>query len=374
VKIGLTSIQFNKQGGISRYVVELAQRLVGEHEVHVLTSDYEYKVEGVHPHEGRILWKPVSMQVASNALLNVGRINRLRGEGVELVNSQGAEALNSDVVTMQSCQKAAVTQLTRERGPGYGFLKAFEPRNRVVLAVEKRVLNASKRVIAISRSVKDEVVGNYGIPEEKVRVVYSGVNVDEFTPANRERYRETVRARHGIAPDDRVLMFSGWEFKRKGLAHAIEALPALKNDVKLLVVGGADRGPYASLASRLGVLHRVVFAGHSRNIAEYYAASDIFVFPTAYEPFGLVITEAMASGLPVVVTGTAGAAELITDEIDGMLLSTPCSGREVAEKVGRILDGDLLDRMGRKARGTAERYTWDRVAKETLEVYREALG
>ncbi|MBD3387513.1 MAG: glycosyltransferase [Candidatus Altiarchaeales archaeon] len=373
MRIGLTSIVFNKQGGISRYVVELASRLAPDHEVHILTSRYEDKVPGVIAHEEPIVWNPISLQVASNAWRNVGKIKRLREGGVDVVNSQGAEAVNSDIVTMQSCQKAAVRKFGEDRGPAYALLKALEPRNNVVLSIEKKILNRSKRVIAISESIKDEVVENYGIPGEKVRVIYSGVNLEEFNPKKKEEARREVRSKHGLGEDDIVLSFSGWEFKRKGLKYIIEALPGLDRNIKLVVVGAAESKPYKSLAERKSVGDRIVFAGHSNNISEYYAASDIFVFPTAYEPFGLVITEAMATGIPVVTTRSAGAAELITDGVDGMLLDSPYSSEEIVEKIRHILDNDLLSDMGVRARKTAERYSWESVTDQTLEVYGELV-
>jgi len=369
MRIGLTSIVFNKQGGISRYVAELAERFVREHEVHLLTSRYETRVDGLIVHRSNILWNPISLQVVSNALETTLQIKKLREAGIDVVNSQGAEAINSDIVTMQSCQKAAVRKFSAERGLSYAIMKSVEPRNNIVLAIERYNLKHCKRMIAISNSVKDEIIENYWVPEEKIDVIHSGVNLLEFNPENKKKYRRDIRQKHSLDETDTVLMFAGWEFKRKGLQYVIEALPSLSSSIKVLAVGGADRKPYENLAGKLGVKGRVVFAGHQRNISEYYAASDIFVFPTAYEPFGLVITEAMASGVPVVTTKTAGAAELITDGNDGMLLNNPYDSREISDKVKYILENNLLGSMGLKARRTAEKYSWDKVVTDTLAVY-----
>jgi len=372
VKIGLTSAVFNKQRGISRYVVELAERFVKDNEIHLLTSKYEHKIDGLNVVEDPIIWRPISAQVASNAILNMRRIKELK-KSVDVVNSQGAEALNPDVVTMQSVQKAAVRQFIKDRGWGYGILKGFEPRNNVVLAIEKRALKNSKKVIAISNTVKKEVIVNYGLPDEKIAVIHSGVNLDEFNPKNKAIHAGGVRARHGLSVEDTVLMFSGWEFKRKGLQYIIESLPKIGDNAKVLVVGGASQKPYVDLARKFGVSDRVIFAGHRKNISEYYAASDMFVFPTSYEPFGLVITEAMATGIPVVTTKCAGAAELITDGVDGMLLKSPYDSGELAEKINHILDNNLADVMGKRARATAEKYSWESVAEKTLDVYRKTI-
>jgi len=369
MRIGLTSTVFNKQGGIARYVVELAERFVEHHQVHILTSRYESHIEGAIVHEDPILWSPISLQVASNALKNISAIKRLRKSGIDVINSQGADALNSDVVTMHSCQKAAVKIIGGEKGLSYTILKSLEPRSNIVLVIEKHVLNHSKKIIAVSNSVKKDLVREYRIPEGKIEVIHNGVNLEEFNPDNKKKYRTALRKQHGFDENDTVLMFSGREFKRKGLRYVIEALPELRKNVKLLVVGGADKSEYEALSNRLGVKDRVMFVGHRNNISEYYSASDAFILPTAYEPFGLVITEAMASGLPVVATRTSGAAELITDGTDGMLLESPYDAREVAEKVRYVLDNNLADGMGSRARKTVEKYSWNSAAEKTLAVY-----
>lgn len=374
MKLVLPSTVFDKQGGISRYVCELCDQLKKDNDVTVVTSKVEYETGGVRFVEAKKIGSPISARVASFAVSAAKKINALRREGVDLVNSQGAECYNSDVVTLQSVQAAAVRQFSQERGVGYRVLKAFEPRNRVVLAIEgKNLKDPEKRLIAISETVKQEILDNYKGEPERVRVIHSGVNLDEFNPENRGVFLKDIRGRHGFSVEDRVLLFVGWEFKRKGLEYVIRALPGLAKDVKLLVVGKAGPGPYVRLAEKLGVSDRVCFAGHQSHVEKYFAAADLFVFPTAYEPFGLVITEAMASGVPAVTYKGAGAAELIEDGVDGMLLEDAHSQKEVLEKVAHILDNDLSKKMGANARTKAERYGWESVREKTLDFYRQIL-
>ncbi len=374
MRIGMTSIVFGRQGGIARYVAELAGRFAKDNEVHVVTSRQEAAADGVTAHMRRIIWRPISLQVASAAYAYTRALNMLRRDGtIELSHGQGAEMLSPDVVTAHSCQKAAVRALALERGEAWRLLKSFEPRNNVVLAIEGRNVRDAKRIIAVSKTVKEEIVREYRVPAEKIDVIYNGVDTGEFAPANRLSMREPLRRRMGYSSEDRVLMFSGWEFRRKGLKHIIDALTNLDDSVKLLVVGGADPTPYTAQARRLSVMSRIAFAGHQVDMRAYYAAADAFVFPTSYEPFGLVITEAMASGLPVITTRTAGAAEIITDGVDGMLLSRPGDTEELAGKLKAVLDGGEAGRIGAAARKTAEKYSWDSVAEKTLSTYRDVI-
>ncbi len=118
----------------------------------------------------------------------------------------------------------------------------------------------------------------------------------------------------------------------------------------------------------------MIFTGPTREGWRYYAASDVYLLPSLYEPFGLSILEAMASGLPVLVSRDSGAAELINDGVDGLLIQEPRDVTELSTKLGALLkDADLRTRLGRQARRTALRYPWDRVAGETEEVYERVL-
>ena len=139
-----------------------------------------------------------------------------------------------------------------------------------------------------------------------------------------------------------------------------------------MVIGRSHIAKYGEFALKFSVLDRVIFAGFVPEIKDYYAASDIFVFPTRYEPFGLVITEAMASGLPVITSEIAGAAEIMTDGRDAILLKDPTDSSEIAEAIRTLVDDDKLRAsMGANARRTAEKYSWDEVARKTMEVYEE---
>jgi len=123
------------------------------------------------------------------------------------------------------------------------------------------------------------------------------------------------------------------------------------------------------------VRERIIFVPHSSNLWEYYAASDIFVFPTIYEPFGLVIVEAMASGLPVITSRVAGAAALIIDGVNGLLLRASSDVNGLAAKIELLLsNAELRKTMGERARETAEKFSWDQVAQKTLEVYNTVLN
>jgi UDP-glucose:(heptosyl)LPS alpha-1,3-glucosyltransferase len=207
-----------------------------------------------------------------------------------------------------------------------------------------------------------------------VSVVYDGVNLEQFDDRKGGEYRSEVRESLGIPDKEVVLVFAGNPFSRKGLEYVIRALPLVKRDVKLLVLGKDDIAPYLDLARELGVEKKVIYAGFTTEIQKYFAAADIFVFPTVYEAFGLVITEAMASGLPVVTSASAGAAELIEDGKDGLLLKDPSDHEAIAGCINRIVDKDMFVKLGSAAREKIERYTWERTARDMLAVFEKVTG
>jgi UDP-glucose:(heptosyl)LPS alpha-1,3-glucosyltransferase len=203
-------------------------------------------------------------------------------------------------------------------------------------------------------------------------IIHHGTDVELFHPRLRNEWRATIRQDWGLNDADFVFLHLG--DLRKGGEQSIRALATLPLG-KLLVVSRSEDAPFRRLASQLGIENRVVFAGGTRTPERYFAAADAFLCASPYDPFALVVTEAMASGLPVIASRFAGASELITHMTDGVVLQDPF---DVAELRGHMeclmADGPLSERIGRAARHRIESRTWDDVASETMRVYERALG
>jgi len=161
---------------------------------------------------------------------------------------------------------------------------------------------------------------------------------------------------------------------QKGGAAVIRAVARVPG-VRLVLVSGSDPAADRAIARAAGAEDRIVFHPLSRHIERFFAAADVFVFPTIYEPYGMVISEAMASGLPVITSRTAGAAELIEHGKDGWLTADPWAPDQIAEGLRALAaDPGLRQRMGSAARSEIEAYTWDRTAEQTMAVYHEAVA
>jgi len=326
----------------------------------------------------------ISFLVSSTIILAV--LSLFRKRDFDIIHGYVC-AFSTDVITFHFCEREdlrleAANIIEIPRKSALQKLKALDHRiyRRLAAFVEGLIFGRKslKARIVVSQRLKKDFVRHYGNAAESIIVIPNGVDLEMFNPANRPLFYgvSRIRRKHGISRSDLVLMFAGGDWERKGVVYIIEALSLIpRPDVKLLIVGSGDEKFYGQLAELKQVRERVTFISHSNNLWEYYAASDVFVFPTIYEPFGLVIAEAMASGLPVISSRVAGAADLIIDEVNGILLRDPSDVNDLAAKIELLLsNAELRKTMGERARETAEKLSWDRVAQKTLAVYNMVLS
>lgn len=318
---------------------------------------------------------------------------RIKGEPRPLIHATGACSLLSDVVQVQfvnAAWKAARSELDADlvRAPRArtisrtlrarlksGLIESYhEGMLAYQIAVERRVYTGEKTYIAIAHGVARELRQCFGLTKN-IHVIHHGVDATQFHPSAGETERterERLRASWNVRADQLVLLFVG-AFERKGLAVLIDALGKMERSVsdrvKLVAVGSGDREAFGERARRLGVGNRLVFTGHTREVEKLYRAADLFVIPTLYEPFGLVILEAMATGLPVLASRLAGASELIVAGENGALLEQPTSSDEIAREIAKLVASDgLRGKLGSAALRTATARSWDQVAEEYAEV------
>lgn len=301
-----------------------------------------------------------------------------------LVHSTGACSFISDVVQVQFVSKSWRAKqklldsklyqrpLTRGKSGIRKELKKLYHRTllRFNVWTEERIYTNKKKYIAIADCVAEELKENFGIRPENICVIRHGVDHTLFSPRNTSNQQKAnaLRTEVGVPEGSYVWIFVG-EFERKGLAPAIDALSKLsvneQKKIALLAVGGGDVVGFKELAMKKGVSESVFILGHKKNIQDYFQAADVFVLPTFYEPFGLVIIEAMACGLAPVVSRCAGGAELIEEGVSGRLIQNPESSEEIAQKMRDFLKNPAAYfEMGKKAREVAVARTWDVVAGE----------
>jgi UDP-glucose:(heptosyl)LPS alpha-1,3-glucosyltransferase len=252
------------------------------------------------------------------------------------------------------------------------FGLALNPYHRYVLAAERRLFESPRlrAVICNSRMVEKEIQARFG-PAKRIHVIYNGVDLQSFHPRLREAHRARARGELGIPDGSMTYVFVGGGFERKGM---FRLLPAFRRGADarahLIVVGGDKAETRAKVLARdLGIGDRVHFLGARDDVRPWYGAADAFVLPTLYDPFPNAALEAMACGLPVIVTFQCGAAELIDEGANGMT----CDALDAAALAGFLgrLDPAHARDMGVRARETAARFGLDAMAKKLVALYRD---
>lgn len=373
MRIAIVVHDYHRQGGHSRYVAELAERFAREHEVHVFANRFPEGAK-LYPQtamEGlRLYFQPVYAQrsTAIGTVLSFflpATLAVSRQGPFDVIHGQGFACAQSTILTAHICCAAWHEQRVRS---GYQLSWKEKLFDSVVTQLEGWQYRHSPKnpLIAISRRVAADLKHFYQ-RSENIEIIAHGVDGGEFNIAHREAWRAEVRAELGLGSKDFAALWVG--DLRKGAKAAIEAVAQNPGQI-LLAVARNDPKPFAEIATGLGIGERVRFLPPTNQIARFYAAADAFVFPTTYDAFGMVVLEAMAMGCPVIVSRDAGAAELIDDGRDGLLLDDPFDPRQSAAYLRR-LEEDVAWRENIVSAGLAKAriQSWDAVAAATLRLY-----
>ena len=228
--------------------------------------------------------------------------------------------------------------------------------------------------VAISGRIAQELEACYRIPPERVSLIYNAVEAGHFQAAA-PTARKALRRRLGMVGGTWAV-FCGWNWRRKGLDVLLQALVRVEG-VHLAVVGEdpVEGQAFRALSLVLGLGSRVRFVGRQADPLPWFQAADIFAFPTRYEPFGMVVSEAMACGLPVLVPSEAGASEVITAGRDLQVLPSAEDVEALAKGLRTLRDEPAYGRsLGRLNRKAASAMTWARHSAKLEQVYFRLAG
>lgn len=232
--------------------------------------------------------------------------------------------------------------------------------------IEYKGLNKANRVIAVSQYTKKTIQDYYGVPGDKIEVVYNGLDQLEFTPADIRR----------VFPHDNIILFVGRLTFQKGVEYFLKAakkvLETHPNTV-FLVVGHGDMYQKLLMESAyLGIAKRVIFVGFltGEKLRAVYSMADAFVMPSVSEPYGLVALEALATGTPAIISKQSGVAETLSHvyKVDFWDID------KMARQITTIIDyPDLAKEMAQLAKREASCMTWEKAAQKTLSVYQSLV-
>lgn len=251
------------------------------------------------------------------------------------------------------------------------FGVAINPHHRYMLGVERRMFESPRlrAVICVSQMVKREISARFNVPDDRLSVIYGGIDCEYFHPGLRQLHRQPTRAQLGMPVDAPVALFVGSGFARKGVAAYLDTLARIDGLYGIVVGHDKHIHRYRRRAAQLGLEKRVRFTGGIKDVRPFYGASDIFLMPTVYEPFGLTFGEAMACGLPVVASNKAGAADWITEGVSGFVVDPA----HVSALVSAVNQALARPEMGIAGRAAVMPYTPARITADYAAFYRGLL-
>ncbi len=240
----------------------------------------------------------------------------------------------------------------------------------VYLFLEKQCFNKAKHIIANSQMIKNEIINTYGISSKKITVIYNGIR-QKVT--NYQQSFDKLSKEFSIKQEQKILLYVGSGFKRKGVKEFLKIIAKLNNlDIKAFVVGKEKNlDYYLELSKELGINDQIVFTGPREDVDDFYTISDIFLFPTHYEPFSNVVLEAMSFENVVFTTKQNGASEILDDNfiMDG-------SGDfSVVLKIDELLKNQIkLDDVKKNNRLKSQQFSIEKNLEETLKIINEVIN
>lgn len=363
MKIALIHMRHAHTGGTERYLNLLAMEMAEHgHAVSIVCRSHE---ELEHPNISFVVLRPLS----------IGKSQRLE----RFAKAVEQHVRKSDYDLVYGLGKTWTQDVIRIGGGSHKrFLKRMPERDlrqkdKVSMALEAKAFTPGnyRLVIANSQMCADEIAEDFNIPADKIRVIHNSVDLERFA---RDQYaEEATELRRGFDIPEKALLylFLGTGYARKGLEPLLQAFSVASfdgRDARLLVVGYDSKlEEYQQLAQTLGISEQVVFAGGRRDAEVCYAAADVYVLPTRYDPFANTTLEALAAGLPVVTTQTNGGSEVLYPVI-GDVVSSCEAVDEICEALERWCDDDERKTARIAAHACAARYDHRLVMAETRQL------
>jgi UDP-glucose:(heptosyl)LPS alpha-1,3-glucosyltransferase len=245
----------------------------------------------------------------------------------------------------------------------------------LIVALERRIYSREDiPLILISRRIGEQLGEFYGRGANDP-VVYLGLDHSVFNPERRLALRDRTRAELGIAKERFVLLLIGNDWRNKGFPAVMGALARVRDlPIDLLLVSSEDTAPVYEMAAAQNLRDRVRCLPPRSDVEQYYAAADMYTGPSLEDAFAQPPAEAMACGLPVIVSSTNGVSEIITDGVDGFIMRDAHDEDELASTIRRLWEHrELRAQIGHAASVVVQRYTWEQNAAQLLAIFQNVL-
>lgn len=376
LKIAVLSRVFSPTGGgAERYSIALVEQLAQRHEVHVFAQSCDHQWPGVTYHTVSV---PLHRPRWINQLWYAANTWWRTRKGFDVVHSH-------ENTWHGQVQTAHVLPIKYNLFHGYAgarllmrYLKvASSPRLMAYLWLERARFAPQRHrcIIATSETLLKQITQTYPATAALAQVITPGVAL--ACGAATATAQRAARHKLGLPDLGCGLLFVGNDYRKKGLETLIKALAQLPDDVWLAVVGQASqRVEFQAQAKAAGVSNRVIFLGPLKDVNQAYQAANCLVHPTLEDTFAMVVLEAMAHGLPVVLSSAryCGIASLLTDGVNALILENPRDAKVLAETLLRVLQEPALHPIGQSGTELARLHQWPVVARQQESIYFSVLG
>ena len=372
-------------GGIARVVHDLSKRLIKDgHDVYVVTYKegnvpYYENDKGVH------VYRVDNYMISPNNFIDwTMQLNfNMISKAAEIINKEG----KFDVIHAHDWLVAYAAKTLKE---SYGIplvstIHATEagrnsgihnPEQKYVNDTEWMLTYESSEVIVNSKFMKNDLQRLFGLPYEKINVVPNGINTTVYNGLEKDY---DFRRKYAM-DNEKIILFMGRLVYEKGVQHLISAMPKILegyHDAKLIIAGkGGMTDQLKAQVEAMGLGDKVYFTGYlnAKQVSKMYKCADISVFPSTYEPFGIVALEAMLAGVPTVVSDVGGLNEIVEHRVDGMK-SYAGNPNSLADSILELLvNPELCDKITKKAKQKVKNeYNWAKIAQDTYFTYEKAI-
>ena len=373
-------------GGIARVVHDLSKRLIKDgHEVTVVTYRDNADVPEYENDKGVNVYRVDNYMIHPNNFIDwIMQLNfNMLSKATEIINKEGGfDVIHAHdwLVTYaaKSLKNAydipiVATIHATEAGRNSGI---HDETQRYINDTEWILTYEATEVIVNSNYMKNEIQRLFGLPFDKINVIPNGINLSNFTGIERDY---DFRRQYAM-DNEKIILYVGRLVYEKGVQHLIAAMPKILSnyhDAKLIIAGrGGMMDELRAEASNLGLNDKIYFTGYlnSKQVQKMYKCADVAVFPSTYEPFGIVALEAMLAGVPTVVSDVGGLDEIVTHGVDGMK-SYAGNANSIADSVTALLyDHQLATNVSKKAKQKVkDQFNWEKIAQDTHFTYEKAI-
>lgn len=370
-KIAVVIPKYGLAGGAEQFASELTGKLRDrtQDDFHVLANRWTPDPGAVRFEKIPIVSFPKWMTTVSFAWFVQ---NQIRRGNFDLVHSH-ERIFAADLFTLHGVpHRYWVDQVRR---------KSMSLYDRATAWVERKLVleGGCRKFVAVSSLTRDIFLQEYRIDPEKVAVIHPGVELSGYRRKNKNEARRAVRSSLGIGERDPVIVFASMNFEIKGLDDILASLGRLQKQagsLKLVVAGKGNIKKYQKMAGEAGVAKNIIFTGvlDREKLTDLYLAGDLYVMLSKFDTFGMVVLEAMAAGLPVMVSSRVGAKDVVVQGENGFVIENPSDHDHVASVLKMMLDEGNRRRMSAAALATASENSWDAATEKYRSLYTEILA